>query len=263
MFQKLFGYAGTKADGIDAGRAQQGQGRVSAGDKDKVEADVAKLHAAGLWATMQRRERMNGWKKAGRGAKARLVGTFDAQEAAVLRGLLDEVRQMLAERSADTPADELAVLTGSLRTGPSTRPNDRVLARLLPDFTTEDADLAAGLRSLHEPELIEAKDRAAADVLAGLPAGGGRVELTPAQGDVWLAALNDVRLALGTALDVSEDMPDDIDPDDPRAAHLGIYHWLTFVQDGLVQSRMMWLAGPVVSGGVLPGRPSDCLRPGP
>ena len=93
---------------------------------------------------------MNGWKKSGRGAKARLVGTFDAQEAAVLRGLLDEVRQMLAKREADNPADELAVLTG-MRTGPSSRPSDRVLARLLPDFTTEDADLAAGLRSLHEP----------------------------------------------------------------------------------------------------------------
>jgi Domain of unknown function (DUF2017) len=180
---------------------------------------------------------VNGWKKTGRGAKARLVGTFDAQEAAVLRGLLDEVRQMLSKRSADSPADELAVLTG-MRTGPSTLPNDRVLARLLPDFTTEDADLAAGLRSLHEPELIEAKDRAAAEVLAALPAHGGRVELTPQESDVWLAALNDVRLALGTALDVSEDMPDEIDPDDARAAHLGIYHWLTFVQDGLVHSRM-------------------------
>ena len=55
---------------------------------------------------------------------------------------------------------------------------------------------------------------------------------------MWLAALNDVRLALGTALDVTEDMPDDVDPDDPRAAHLGVYHWLTFVQDGLVQARM-------------------------
>jgi hypothetical protein len=102
----------------------------------------------------------------------------------------------------------------------------------------EDADLAAGLRSLHEPELIEAKDRAAAEVLAELPAHGGRVELTPEQGDMWLTALNDVRLALGTALDVSEDMPDEIDPDDARAAHLGIYHWLTFVQDGLVHARM-------------------------
>ena len=27
---------------------------VSSGDKDKIETDVAKLHAAGLWATMQR-----------------------------------------------------------------------------------------------------------------------------------------------------------------------------------------------------------------
>jgi len=32
----------------------KGKAAVSAGDKDKVEADVAKLHAAGLWATMQR-----------------------------------------------------------------------------------------------------------------------------------------------------------------------------------------------------------------
>ena len=180
---------------------------------------------------------MNGWRKTGRGAKVRLVGTFDAQEAVVLRGLVGEVRQMLAGRAAENPADELAVLTG-MRTGPSTRPDDRVLARLLPDFTTEDPDLAAGLRTLHEPELIEAKDAAAASLLETLPETGGRVELTPEQADTWLAALNDVRLALGTALDVSEDMPDDPPPDDPRAAHIGVYHWLTFVQDALVQARM-------------------------
>jgi hypothetical protein len=180
---------------------------------------------------------VNGWKKTGRGGKARLIGTFDAQEASILRGLVGEIRQMLAGRTADNPADELAVLTG-MRTGPSTRPDDRVLARLLPDFTTEDADLAAGLRSLHEPELIEAKDAAAALVLETLPATGGRIELTPELADSWLTALNDVRLALGTALDVSEDMPDDLPLDDPRSAHLGVYHWLTFVQDALVQARM-------------------------
>lgn len=180
---------------------------------------------------------MNGWKKAGRGTKVRLVASFDEQEAVVLRGLVGEVRQMLAGRTADNPADELAALTG-IRTGPSTRPDDRVLARLLPDFTTEDVDLAAGLRSLHEPALIEAKESAAGLVLDTLPVTGGRVELAPEQGDVWLAALNDVRLALGTALDVSEDMPEELPVDDPRASHLGVYHWLTFVQDGLVQARM-------------------------
>ena len=180
---------------------------------------------------------MNGWKKAGRGMKTRLVASFDEQEAVVLRGLVGEVQQMLAGRTADNPADELAALTG-IRTGPSTRPDDRVLARLLPDFTSEDADLAAGLRSLHEPALIEAKEAAAALVLDTLPVNGGRVELEPEQGDAWLAAINDVRLALGTALDVSEDMPEQLPPDDPRASHLGVYHWLTYVQDGLVQARM-------------------------
>jgi hypothetical protein len=180
---------------------------------------------------------VNGWKKAGRGQKVRLVASFDEQEAVVLRGLIGEVRQMLSGRTSDNPADELAALTG-IRTGPSTRPDDRVLARLLPDFTTEDADLAAALRSLHEPALIEAKEAAAELVLDTLPVSGGRVELQPDEGDVWLAALNDVRLALGTALDVSEDMPEQLPPDDPRASHLGVYHWLTYVQDGLVQARM-------------------------
>jgi hypothetical protein len=151
---------------------------------------------------------MNGWKRSGRGDRARLVTSLEEQESSVLRGLVTEVTQMLDGRSAESPSDELAELTG-MRTGPSSRPDDRVLARLLPDFTSEDRDLAAGLRSLHEPSLIEAKRANAALVLAALPTSGGRVELTASEADVWLAALNDVRLALGTALDVSEDTPED------------------------------------------------------
>nr|WP_211177533.1 DUF2017 domain-containing protein [Pseudonocardia acidicola] len=169
-----------------------------------------------------------------------MVANLEVQEAAVLRGLIGEVRQMLAARTEENPPDELAVLTG-LRTGPSTKPDDRVLARLLPDFSGDDPDLSGAMRSLHEPELIEAKDAAATVVLDTLPELGGRVELTPDQADAWLAALNDVRLALGTALDVSEDLPEELPPDDPRSAHLGVYHWLTFVQDALVQSRMQLL----------------------
>jgi hypothetical protein len=180
---------------------------------------------------------VHGWKRAGRGARARLVTTLDRQEAAVLRGLVEEILRMLDARTATHPRDELAELTG-VTTGPSTKPDDPVLARLLPDFSTDDARLAGVLRELHEPELIAAKNDAAAVVMQTLPAAGGRVELTAAQADAWLAALNDVRLALGTALDVSEDMPDELPPDDPRAGHLGVYHWLTYVQDALVQARM-------------------------
>jgi len=179
---------------------------------------------------------MNGWKRSGRGERLRFTSGFSGEEARVLRGLFTEVRQMLSGRAAEQPEDELAALTG-IRTGPTARPTDRVLARLLPDFTSEDQDLAAGLRSLHEPALIEAKDAAAKLVLDTLPEAGGRVELDVDEADSWLAALNDVRLALGTALDVSEDMPDQFPDDDPRAPHLGIYHWVTFVQDSLVRVR--------------------------
>jgi hypothetical protein len=180
---------------------------------------------------------VDGWKRAGRGGRVRYVARLDPQEAAVLRGLVEEVRAMLGARADTQPVDELSTLTG-IRTGPTTRPADPVLARLLPDFATDDAELSGALRSLHEPELIAAKDAAAAVVLDTLPEAGGRVELTAEQADAWLAALNDVRLALGTALDVSEDMPEVLPDDDPRAGHLSVYHWLTFVQDALVQIRM-------------------------
>jgi hypothetical protein len=179
---------------------------------------------------------VNGWKRTGRGARTRVVATLEGQETAVLRGLVAEVVRMLDARSAEHPRDELAELTG-LATGPSTKPDDPVLARLLPEFSTDDTALSGALRTLHEPALIAAKHDAAAVVLRTLPPAGGRVELSGPEADAWLTALNDVRLALGTALDVSEDMPDELPPDDPRAGHLGVYHWLTFVQDGLVRAR--------------------------
>ena len=42
-------------------------------------------------------------------------------------------------------------------------------------------------------------------MLDSLPAGGGRIQLTGDQALAWLKALNDVRLALGVRLGVTED----------------------------------------------------------
>jgi hypothetical protein len=179
---------------------------------------------------------VNGWRRTGRGTKLRLVGVFDQQEAVLLRGLIGQVRTMLAERVSDVPADELAELTG-IRSGHTRPPEDPVLARLLPDFHRDDAELAAMLRAAREPELLDAKTEAADVVLNTCPPEGGRAELTVSQADAWLSALNDVRLALGTTLGVTEDMPDETPDDETLAAHLSVYHWLTFVQDALVQTR--------------------------
>jgi hypothetical protein len=171
-----------------------------------------------------------------------VVTALDRQEAAVLRGLITQINEILRARAEDAPRDELADLTG-IRTGPSTAPDSPILSRLLPDFhrLDEDAskaevDSAAALRSLHEPELIDLKSGVAGVVLDTLPADGGEIRLTLEQADAWLSALNDVRLALGTALDVTEDMPDELPPDDPRGPHLGVYHWLTWVQESLVHA---------------------------
>ena len=53
VFQKLFGYPREKATKLMLDVHYKGKAIVSSGSKDKVETDVAKLHAAGLWATME------------------------------------------------------------------------------------------------------------------------------------------------------------------------------------------------------------------
>ncbi|WP_018179518.1 ATP-dependent Clp protease adapter ClpS [Jongsikchunia kroppenstedtii] len=54
VFQKLFGYSEAKASELMMQVHTEGKAIVSSGGRDKVELDVRKLHAAGLWATMQR-----------------------------------------------------------------------------------------------------------------------------------------------------------------------------------------------------------------
>jgi ATP-dependent Clp protease adaptor protein ClpS len=53
VFQKLFGYPKTKAEKLMWQVHSEGKAAVSSGTREKAEADVARLHAHGLWATMQ------------------------------------------------------------------------------------------------------------------------------------------------------------------------------------------------------------------
>lgn len=179
---------------------------------------------------------MKPWKRKGRV----IVGAMDRQEAGVLRGLVTQIDEILRARADEAPRDELAELTG-IRTGSSTPPQDPILSRLLPDFyrldgsaTDAEANAAAAMRSLHEPELLDLKTGVAGVVLETCPIAGGAIRLDVEQADAWVAAINDVRLALGTALNVTDDMPDTLPADDPRSAHLGVYHWLTWVQETLI-----------------------------
>lgn len=53
IFQKLFGYSESQATKLMLQVHQEGKAVVSSGSRESMEVDVSKLHAAGLWATMQ------------------------------------------------------------------------------------------------------------------------------------------------------------------------------------------------------------------
>ncbi|MGA3254939.1 MAG: ATP-dependent Clp protease adapter ClpS [Mycobacterium sp.] len=53
VFQKLFGYSEPHATKLMMQVHNEGKAVVSAGSRETMEVDVSKLHAAGLWATLQ------------------------------------------------------------------------------------------------------------------------------------------------------------------------------------------------------------------
>jgi ATP-dependent Clp protease adaptor protein ClpS len=54
VFQKLFGYPRAKAKKLMMEVHTKGKAVVSSGAREQAEFDVARLHAHGLWATMQK-----------------------------------------------------------------------------------------------------------------------------------------------------------------------------------------------------------------
>ena len=54
VFQTLFGYPREKAERLMMDVHTKGKAVVSSGTRSEAERDVARLHAKGLWATMQR-----------------------------------------------------------------------------------------------------------------------------------------------------------------------------------------------------------------
>lgn len=171
----------------------------------------------------------------------RYVATLEAVEAALLADLVGQVRTLLAQRRQSGSDDPLADLVG-VSMGASTAPDDEVLARLLPSFHRDDENLSAGMRMLREPEVIAAKDDAAAILLDSLPTGGGTVRLDLPTARAWLIAVGDVRLAFGVRLALPEDGSDPLAAhaprDSPAWAMYATYRWLTALVESLTQSLL-------------------------
>jgi len=171
-----------------------------------------------------------------------VTARFSKPEAAIIRELISQVADLIADGMAAPEADELAAMVGmSENTSPGSAavPDDPILARLLPDGYSDDPEAAQEFRRFTESSLRSAKVEAAQTVLATLPNGGGRIRLGSEQAEAWLRSLNDVRLALGVRLGVTEEsdvLNEDVQPDDPRYAYVEVYQWLAYLQESLVNA---------------------------
>jgi hypothetical protein len=164
-----------------------------------------------------------------------VTADLDPGEAALLAALAEDLLGLLGERE-QADEDPLAAMVG-LSSGPLPPPDDPALARLLPDAYADDDHAAAEFRRFTERDLREGKRANAGTVLATLApllGQGGRLALDRDQVDGWLGALNDLRLVLGTRLDVTEETELDVPEDDPHAQALLVYGWLGWLQESLL-----------------------------
>ena len=99
--------------------------------------------------------------------------------------------------------------------------DDPSLRRLFPTAYHEDPARDEEYQLLVRDELLER--RLAALAVVEESATADHLDEPALTG--WLTALNDLRLVLGTRLDVSED-DRDVDPDDPEATAHAVYHYL-------------------------------------
>jgi hypothetical protein len=111
-------------------------------------------------------------------------------------------------------------------------PGDPSLRRLTPPAYEDETD-ERGYREIMGAELRDGQVQA----LELLAATAGKERLTDEEAEAWLRALNDLRLVLGTRLDVQEgSLLDRIDSDDPDAAGLAVYAYLSWLQEQLVEA---------------------------
>jgi hypothetical protein len=119
----------------------------------------------------------------------------------------------------------LVGLAGELRAQLDASTDDPSFRRLFPP-AYEDAEDEQAYRELAADELLNGR-REALDVLAATARAD---RLSAQEADAWLRALNDLRLVLGTRLDVQEGTL----LDQPQTPELAIYGYLSWLQEQLV-----------------------------
>jgi hypothetical protein len=183
---------------------------------------------------------------------------LDDDEISNIRSLAVQLLELIGPGPAEeAPDDPLAELFAE---GPSEPPSDPVLKRLFPDAYSdpegtpgpkraeEERAYSAEFRRYTENDLRAGKRENALAVIRSLDAlasageGGAVLKLSPGESQQWLSSLNDLRLAIGSRLEITDE--DDTDllyhlPDeDQRKPMVMAYLWLGGLQETLVSTLM-------------------------
>jgi len=193
---------------------------------------------------------------------------LDEVEISILRSLTLQLAELIGP--GEDPAQSDDPLASLFTEGPSEPPSDPALRRLFPDAygapeedgkpgesgtsgksgkeADELRDYSAEFRRFTENDLRGRKRTDALAVVRTLDgvsddgSGGGVLKLTPGESQQWLGTLNDLRLTIGTRLEVTDEdeggelyrLPDS----DPRKPMVMAYLWLGALQESLIETLM-------------------------
>ncbi|MFI5754459.1 DUF2017 domain-containing protein [Streptomyces sp. NPDC051569] len=175
---------------------------------------------------------------------------LDGVEVSILRSLAVQLLELIGP--GDEPAEGADPLAALFNEGPSEPPADPAVARLFPnaygDEDDEQREYSSEFRRFTENDLRSRKREDGIAVVRTLDAltadgeDGVVLELTADDCLHWLGALNDLRLTIGTRLEVTDEdeggdlyrLPDS----DPRKPMVMAYLWLGALQETLVETLM-------------------------
>ncbi len=156
-------------------------------------------------------------------------GDFEVRLPGEERALLGSLPRQLTTALEQMPADSEA---------------PEALRRLFPPAYLQDEVAEAAYGAITRPDLLE-YHREALETLLDT---ASKNRLTPEEIERWLSAVNDLRLVLGSALGVTEEM-DAVAPGDPRFGQFALYGYLSYLEGEIVDALSGRLPPPVPGAG--------------
>lgn len=165
------------------------------------------------------------------GLSGKLTLKLDDAELGVLSQLFEQMAELLEHPESEAGADPLAKMLNM--SGSTQISEDPALARLFPDGYSDDEHASADFRRFTEQDLRAQKLAALTTVRESLDGWIGKSSITAQQAQDWLKAINDLRLVLGTRLEITDEVETDFEADEPG---IHLYNYLTYLQGTLIEA---------------------------